>query len=70
MKTIEERAELLSTCQEICGGNFASVYLKVAKDQQKIDTDKAKAAFESACKWLNIYFWIRPFLLAHFFIWT
>lgn len=33
MKIIEERAELYRQYQEICSGNFASAYLKGAKNQ-------------------------------------
>ena len=66
MKTIEERTELYQQYQEICSDNFASVYLKGAKDQQKIDIDKAKAAFESACKWLSVYFWYSAVFIGLF----
>ena len=66
MKTIEERAELYQQYQEICSGNFALAYLKGAKNQQKIDTDKAKAAFESTCKWLSVYFWYSAVFIGLF----
>lgn len=66
MKTIEEREELCQQYQELYGGNFASAYLKGAKDQQKIDTDKEKAAFESACKWLSVYFWYSAVFIGLF----
>lgn len=41
MEKIEERAELCQQYQEIYGGNFATAYTMGAREQHKIDIEKA-----------------------------
>lgn len=62
MKTIEERADAyVGHPFEIDEFTSASLkrqaFIDGAKEQRKIDTDKAERAFSGACGWLNVYPW-------------
>lgn len=67
MKTIEERAREYAETRCINVESelhkrlfidaFGSSYIQGAKEQRKIDIEKAKTAFSKACGWLSTYLW-------------
>ena len=60
MKSIEERAREAYPINEysiIVGVMIRGAYIRGAKEQQAIDIDNAKSAFNKACGWLSTYTW-------------
>lgn len=62
MKSIKERADIyVGHTEEIDEFSSATIkrqaFIDGAKEQQKIDIDKARSAFDKACGWLNVYPW-------------
>ena len=60
MKSIVERAKEAYPINEysiIVGVIIRGAYIRGAKEQQAIDIDNAKSAFNKACGWLSTYTW-------------
>lgn len=60
MKTIEERAKLRSEYYDEDDGYSEGIYVGYidgATEQNAIDIEKAKTAFNNTCGWLSTYPW-------------